>query len=53
MDLSSAAEQAAVRQLAAEFVDREIVPHAAAWDRRESVDRGDRRASSASSASSG
>ncbi|MFY1661228.1 acyl-CoA dehydrogenase family protein [Micromonospora sp. WMMD1274] len=38
MDLHLSAEQAAVRQLAAEFVDREVVPHAAAWDRRESVD---------------
>ncbi|MFG1714412.1 acyl-CoA dehydrogenase family protein [Micromonospora sp. NPDC049203] len=38
MDLELSAEQAAVRQLAAEFVDREVVPHAAAWDRRESVD---------------
>ncbi|WFE35121.1 acyl-CoA dehydrogenase family protein [Micromonospora sp. WMMD975] len=38
MDLQLSAEQAAVRQLAAEFVDREVVPYAAAWDRRESVD---------------
>ncbi|WFE41081.1 acyl-CoA dehydrogenase family protein [Micromonospora sp. WMMD998] len=38
MDLQLSAEQAAVRQLAAEFVGREVVPHAAAWDRRESVD---------------
>ncbi|MDX5461492.1 acyl-CoA dehydrogenase family protein [Micromonospora tulbaghiae] len=38
MNLQLSAEQAAVRQLAAEFVDREVVPHAAAWDRRESVD---------------
>lgn len=38
MDLQLSAEQAAVRQLAAEFVDREVVPQAAAWDRRESVD---------------
>jgi alkylation response protein AidB-like acyl-CoA dehydrogenase len=38
MELTLSAEQAAVRQLAAEFVDREVVPHAAAWDRRESVD---------------
>ncbi|MET8045821.1 acyl-CoA dehydrogenase family protein [Micromonospora sp. NPDC005215] len=38
MDLTLSAEQAAVRQLAAEFADRELVPHAAAWDRRESVD---------------
>ncbi|RKN39625.1 acyl-CoA dehydrogenase family protein [Micromonospora endolithica] len=38
MDLHLSAEQAAVRRLAAEFVDREVVPHAATWDRRESVD---------------
>ncbi|MGC5664628.1 acyl-CoA dehydrogenase family protein [Micromonospora sp. WMMD723] len=38
MDLQLSADQAAVRQLAAEFVDREVVPHAAVWDRRESVD---------------
>jgi alkylation response protein AidB-like acyl-CoA dehydrogenase len=31
-------EQAALRRLAADFVDREVVPHAAEWDRRESVD---------------
>jgi alkylation response protein AidB-like acyl-CoA dehydrogenase len=38
MELTLSAEQAAVRQLAAEFADRELLPHAAAWDRRESVD---------------
>ena len=38
MDLTLSAEQTAVRQLAAEFADRELLPHAAAWDRRESVD---------------
>ncbi|MFG1841767.1 acyl-CoA dehydrogenase family protein [Micromonospora sp. NPDC049175] len=38
MDLTLSAEQAAVRQVAAEFADRELVPHAAVWDRRESVD---------------
>ncbi|MEU2665777.1 acyl-CoA dehydrogenase family protein [Micromonospora sp. NPDC007220] len=38
MDLELSAEQAAVRRLAADFVDREVVPHAATWDRRESVD---------------
>jgi alkylation response protein AidB-like acyl-CoA dehydrogenase len=38
MDLTLTAEQAAVRQLAAEFADRELLPHAATWDRRESVD---------------
>ena len=40
MDLAFTAEQQAARELAAEFVDREIVPHAAAWDRREQVDLG-------------
>ncbi|MFF2954604.1 acyl-CoA dehydrogenase family protein [Kitasatospora sp. NPDC057965] len=39
MDLELSGEQAAVRALAASFTDREIVPHAAAWDRAESVDR--------------
>ena len=40
MDLALLPEQAAVRQLAADFVDRDVVPHAAEWDRRESVDTG-------------
>ncbi|MFC5667111.1 acyl-CoA dehydrogenase family protein [Kitasatospora misakiensis] len=39
MDLELSEEQAAVRELAVSFTDREIVPHAAAWDRAESVDR--------------
>lgn len=34
------AEHAAYRQAAADFVDREIVPHAAAWDRAAEMDRG-------------
>ncbi|MCX5065534.1 acyl-CoA dehydrogenase family protein [Micromonospora lupini] len=38
MELTLSAEQTAVRQLAAEFADRELTPHAAEWDRRESVD---------------
>jgi alkylation response protein AidB-like acyl-CoA dehydrogenase len=38
MDLTLTPEQQAVRELAAGFVDREIVPHAAEWDRRERVD---------------
>ena len=38
MNLELTEEQAAVRDLAAVFTDREIVPHAAAWDRAESVD---------------
>jgi alkylation response protein AidB-like acyl-CoA dehydrogenase len=40
MDLALSPEQAAVRQLAADFVDRDVMPHAAEWDRRESVDTG-------------
>ncbi|MBQ1048954.1 acyl-CoA dehydrogenase family protein [Micromonospora sp. C51] len=40
MDLHLSAEQVAVRSLAADFVNREVVPHAAAWDRREAVDPG-------------
>ncbi|MFF2353102.1 acyl-CoA dehydrogenase family protein [Kitasatospora sp. NPDC058115] len=39
MDLALSAEQAALRELAAAFTDRELAPHAAAWDRAESVDR--------------
>jgi alkylation response protein AidB-like acyl-CoA dehydrogenase len=39
MNLELSEEQTAVRRVAAEFVDHEIVPHAAAWDRAESVDR--------------
>ncbi|MGW0703671.1 acyl-CoA dehydrogenase family protein [Streptomyces sp. NPDC002867] len=40
MDLEIGEEQAAVRQLARDFVAREITPHVVAWDRAESVDRG-------------
>lgn len=40
MNLGLSDEQEAVRALAARFVDREVVPHAAAWDRDEQVDRG-------------
>ncbi|QHC21954.1 acyl-CoA dehydrogenase family protein [Streptomyces sp. GS7] len=40
MNLELSAEQAAVRRLAEDFVDREIAPHAAAWDRAERVDPG-------------
>ncbi|WP_433734354.1 acyl-CoA dehydrogenase family protein [Nocardia sp. CA-129566] len=39
MNLELSDEQAAAQQLAADFVDREIAPHATAWDRAESVDR--------------
>jgi hypothetical protein len=38
MDFGLSQEQVAVRQLAAEFADREIAPHAAGWDRAEQVD---------------
>ncbi|WP_055590693.1 acyl-CoA dehydrogenase family protein [Streptacidiphilus griseoplanus] len=40
MNLELSEEQAAVRELAAGFVAREIAPHAAAWDRAEQVDPG-------------
>ncbi|WP_371501058.1 acyl-CoA dehydrogenase family protein [Kitasatospora sp. NBC_00374] len=39
MNLELSEEQAAVRELAASFTDREIAPYAADWDRAESVDR--------------
>ncbi|MEV7559414.1 acyl-CoA dehydrogenase family protein [Streptomyces sp. NPDC089795] len=39
MDLELSEEQAAVRRLAREFTEREVVPYAAEWDRAESVDR--------------
>jgi alkylation response protein AidB-like acyl-CoA dehydrogenase len=40
VDLALSEEQEAVRKLAADFVAREITPHAVEWDRAESVDRG-------------
>ncbi len=40
MDFELSQEQVALRELAAEFTDREVAPHAAAWDRAESVDLG-------------
>ncbi|RKE22599.1 acyl-CoA dehydrogenase family protein [Streptomyces sp. TLI_171] len=40
MDLELTDEQAAVRELAAGFTNREIVPFAAEWDRAESIDLG-------------
>ncbi|GAB7042740.1 MULTISPECIES: acyl-CoA dehydrogenase family protein [Catenuloplanes] len=40
MDLALSPEQHAVRELAARFADRELLPHAAEWDRRESIDPG-------------
>ncbi|WP_406181667.1 acyl-CoA dehydrogenase family protein [Streptomyces sp. NBC_01006] len=39
MNLELSEEQEAVRRLAREFTEREIVPYAADWDRAESVDR--------------
>lgn len=39
MDLSLSDEQAALRELARDFVDREVVPHVRDWDRAERVDR--------------
>ncbi|MGY2010217.1 acyl-CoA dehydrogenase family protein [Nocardia gipuzkoensis] len=39
MNLELSDDQTAARQLAADFVDREVAPHAARWDREESVDR--------------
>jgi alkylation response protein AidB-like acyl-CoA dehydrogenase len=38
MDFTLTDEQTALRAMTAEFVDREIVPYAAAWDRAEQVD---------------
>jgi alkylation response protein AidB-like acyl-CoA dehydrogenase len=40
MDLTLSEEQTAVRRLAADFVDRDVIPHARDWDRAEAVDRG-------------
>ncbi|GGU75032.1 acyl-CoA dehydrogenase [Kitasatospora aureofaciens] len=39
VNLELSEEQSAVRDLAAAFTDREVVPYAAEWDRAESVDR--------------
>ncbi|MCF6522505.1 acyl-CoA dehydrogenase family protein [Streptomyces sp. JJ36] len=39
MDLELTPEQAAVRDLARDFTDREIAPYAAEWDRAERIDR--------------
>ena len=40
MDLTLSEEHQALKESAAAFVDKEIVPHAAQWDRDEQVDRG-------------
>ncbi|CAM5488926.1 Acyl-CoA dehydrogenase OS=Streptomyces tendae OX=1932 GN=GUR47_33985 PE=3 SV=1 [Streptomyces tendae] len=42
MNLELSEEQSAVRQLARDFVAREIAPHVVAWDRAEEVRPGDR-----------
>ncbi|MEU3372036.1 acyl-CoA dehydrogenase family protein [Streptomyces sp. NPDC006660] len=39
MNLELSEEQAAVRQLAEEFVAREVTPHVVAWDRAENIDK--------------
>jgi alkylation response protein AidB-like acyl-CoA dehydrogenase len=39
MNLELSEEQAAVRQLAKDFVEREITPNVVEWDRAESIDR--------------
>lgn len=39
MDLTLSEDQRALRDLARDWVDREVVPHAAEWDRTEKVDR--------------
>ena len=38
MDLSLSEDQQAFQRLARDFLDKEVVPHRAAWDRAESVD---------------
>jgi alkylation response protein AidB-like acyl-CoA dehydrogenase len=38
MDLSLTEDQQSFKQLAREFLDKEVVPHRAEWDRAESVD---------------
>lgn len=40
MDLALNEEQRGIREMAAEFVDAEIVPHIQEWDRAESIDLG-------------
>ncbi|WP_067171960.1 acyl-CoA dehydrogenase family protein [Microtetraspora niveoalba] len=40
MDLTLSEEQQAVRALAADFVNREVLPNARGWDRAEKVDTG-------------
>ena len=40
MDLTLSDEQQLIRQTARDFCDAEIAPHAAEWDRTETIDRG-------------
>lgn len=40
MDIALDEDQLAFKQLARDFLDREVVPYRAEWDRRESVDTG-------------
>ena len=40
MDLALTDDQRSFQQLTREFLEREVVPHRAEWDRREQVDRG-------------
>jgi len=40
MDFSLSPEQELIRQTARDFCDAEIAPHAAEWDRTETIDRG-------------
>ncbi|MGZ4573741.1 MAG: acyl-CoA dehydrogenase family protein [Mycobacteriaceae bacterium] len=40
MDLTLSEEHQALKESAAAFVDKEVIPHAAEWDRAEQVDRG-------------
>jgi alkylation response protein AidB-like acyl-CoA dehydrogenase len=39
MDLQLSEEQAALREMARDFIDREVVPYTREWDRKEQVDR--------------
>src|SRR3954454_20077697 len=40
MDFTLSPEQVLIRRTAREFCDRELAPHARAWDRAEEIDRG-------------
>lgn len=40
MQMVNNEEQELIRRTAADFIDKEVVPHRAEWDRRELVDRG-------------